>query len=149
MLGSSWESGRGRWRGRRGGWALMPPTAECRPEALDGIELAVHSGGGRAFERFGEQSEAVVDPVGWCDIRLSDAVVAELNCVGDLDCIRLLVRYVLAAVVLEGDTNTPSIAAAEVPRVARARLLVADDAGAQWSKWGGVVVKGSLEGSPG
>ena len=50
-----------------------------------------------------------------------------------------------ATIVLESDANVEAIASAEVPRLARARLVVDEDLASGWTDGSGVIIEGSIE----
>ena len=70
----------------------------------------------------------MLDAIGGRYCRLRDVLVPEVYGIGDLDAVRRFGGKFLASIMLEGYANAPTILAAEIPRVARIRLEMRNDA---------------------
>ncbi len=134
------SSGNGAW--------FLPPTEEVT-ESGDCMELGVAGGGGNIGDGAGDGVEAVDNCVGCCESWDGEVVVTEVNCVGDAEGLGFGINDMMAAVMLEGDTNIESVRAAEVPGAMGGWLVVDDDWAAKWQEKGGIVVEGTIEVCPG
>ena len=85
----------------------------------------------------------------WCDGWDGEAVMTEVDRVGDAEGLGFGINCVMAVVMLKGDTNLEFIRAAEVPGATSGWLIVDDDGAAKWEERGGIVVEGAIEVFPG
>ena len=74
--------------------------------------------------------------------------MAKFDSVGEEKGLGFAVYYMKAPIVFESDSNVEGIASAEVPRLARARLVVYEDLASGWTDGSGVIIEGSIEISP-
>jgi hypothetical protein len=74
--------------------------------------------------------------------------VAKFDSVGEEKGLGFAVYNMKAPIVLESDSNVEAIASAEVPRLARARLVVDEDLASGWTDGSGVIIEGAIEISP-
>ena len=87
----------------------------------------------------------MVDVIGGRHSWLRNFLVPKVYCIGNLDAVRCFGGKSLASIMLKRHANTPSIFAAEIPRVACIRLEMRNDAEAQGPKGRGIVVEGTFE----
>jgi hypothetical protein len=96
--------------GGDGAW-FLPPTEKVT-ESRNCMELGVTCGGGSIGDGIGDGVKAVDNGVGWCDGWDGEVVMTEVDSVRDAEGVGFGINDVMAALMLQVDTNVESIRAA-------------------------------------
>jgi hypothetical protein len=115
--------------GGDGAW-FLPPTEKVM-ESGDCMELGIACGGGSIGDGIVDGVKAVDNGVGWCDGQGGEVMMMEVNSVGDAEGLGFGIGDMMAAVMLQGNTNVESVRAAEVSGAASGWLIVGDDRAAE------------------
>ena len=83
-----------------------------------------------------------------CDFGLSEVLMTELRCVGNLYCMCGFSHNGVAAVVLECHSHIPTRCTAEVPRVSCPCFSVCDDVAPKRADGCGVIIECAMEVRP-
>ena len=123
----------------RGG--ISWPYGQGVLQQLDGAQLFARAGGCSPLEGGHQLLQSVGDTILWGDGRLRDVVVSELGRVGRYERLGELGDCQLSVVVFQGDSDTPTIVAAEIPGLAAPRLDMNDHIDAEGTKWRGAIIE--------